>query len=305
MAIITTRAEDAASVTIDGARCIGCGLCVSVCKDFGLKLEDGRAVVSDAPVFGCFACGHCAAVCPASAIDIEGRTLSASDIVPLDGDRPVSTFDDLRELMLRRRSIREFTDQPVDGELIDKIVEASSTAPMGLTPSDVNLLIFDSREKLDGFAADFCGMLESMKWLVADWFLNLMRPFWGKANDQVFRGFLKPLAELYTARMEKGENLVTYSAPAGIYFYASAYADPADPIVAATYAMLAAESLGLGSCMLGGIHPLIQNGRKAAALRAKYGIRRKSREGIFVVFGHPALHYKKSIRRSFAAVDRI
>ncbi len=60
--------------------------------------------------------------------------------------------------------------------------------------------------------------------------------------------------------MKHGINYVTYDAPATIYFYGSPYCDYADPIIAATYAMLAAESLGLGTCMIGGIHPFLQNG---------------------------------------------
>ncbi|MCI0522405.1 MAG: nitroreductase, partial [Bacteroidales bacterium] len=83
----------------------------------------------------------------------------------------------------------------------------------------------------------------------------------------------------------------------------SPYSDPADPIVAATYAMIAGESLGLGTCMLGAIHPLIQNGKKAEKLRGKYGIQYRSREGIFVIFGYSAVKYVKGIKRTFASVN--
>jgi hypothetical protein len=103
--------------------------------------------------------------------------------------------------------------------------------------------------------------------------------------------------------MKKGDNLVLYDAPLAMYFYGSPYADPADPLIAATYAMLAGESLGLGTCMLGAVHPMIQNGRKAASFRKKYNIRYTSREGVFVIFGHPAVKYSKGVNRSFAAVD--
>ncbi|MCE1201819.1 MAG: hypothetical protein LWX09_06935 [Bacteroidia bacterium] len=86
-----------------------------------------------------------------------------------------------------------------------------------------------------------------------------------------------------------------------MYFYGSPYTDPADPIVAATYAMIAGESLGLGSCMLGAVHPFIQNGPKAAAFRKKHHIKYKSREGIFVAFGYPSVKYAKGLKRSFAS----
>jgi hypothetical protein len=101
--------------------------------------------------------------------------------------------------------------------------------------------------------------------------------------------------------MKKGNNLVNYDAPLAMYFYGSPYTDPADPIVAATYAMIAGESLGLGTCMLGAIHPFIQSGGKAKKFREAHGIKYPSREGVFVIFGHPAVKYKKGIRRTFAS----
>ncbi len=69
--------------------------------------------------------------------------------------------------------------------------------------------------------------------------------------------------------------------------------------------MIAGESLGLGTCMLGAVHSLIQNGRNAKHFREKYSIRFKSREGIFVIFGYPELKFKKGIRRSFADINPV
>jgi nitroreductase len=105
--------------------------------------------------------------------------------------------------------------------------------------------------------------------------------------------------------MKKGENVVTYDAPLVMYFYGSPYTDPADPIVAATYAMIAGESMGLGTCMLGAIHPLIQYGGKARKFRKQYGIKYASREGLFVIFGYPSVKYNKGIKRTFASVTRM
>lgn len=99
-------------------------------------------------------------------------------------------------------------------------------------------------------------------------------------------------------------NVVNYDAPLAMCFYGSPYTDPADPIIAATYAMISAESLGLGTCMLGAVHPLIQNGKKARLFGEKYGIKFTSREGLFVIFGYSSIKFKKGIRRSFAGIDQ-
>ena len=302
MAIPTSRTTEAAEIRIDTALCSGCGKCVQVCKDYSLILQNHKAAINPNPIFGCIACGHCMAICPEGAIEIYGRTTSPDDLFELPSMESTSRYEDFLALCQRRRSVREFKNKAIPPEIVEKILAAAVTSPMGLPPSDVNLLVFDNKEKNRKFVEDFCRYLLSMKWMVSDWFLALMRPFWGKTNDEVFRKFVKPAIAIYTSEMEKDINVVTYDAPLAIYFYASPYADPADPIVAATTAMYAAESLGLGTCMLGAIHPLIQNGKKAKQLREKYGIKYTSREGVFVIFGYPAVSYKKGIKRTFASV---
>jgi ferredoxin len=303
MSIPTSRTKETAKISIDTILCNGCGLCVDVCKDFSLILENEKAKISKNPIFGCIGCGHCMAICPKNAINVTGRFLSTEDFFTLPGKQKTAAFESILNLLQRRRSMREFKETPVDKETIDKITELAKTAPMGLPPSDVNLIIFDSKEKVRGFAKDFCIYLESMKWLFSSWFLALMRPFWGRENDELFRKFLKPCIYTYIESMKKGVNLVNYDAPVMIYFYGTPYSDPADPIVAATYAMIAAESLGLGTCMLGAIHPFLQSGSTARKFRAKFGIRFKSREGLFVIMGYPRFHFKKGIRRTFASID--
>ncbi len=302
MAIPTSRTKEKAEIKLYTEKCSGCGLCVSVCKDFGLQIIDGKIALTENPLFGCIACGHCMAICPEGAIEIHGRELSPDDLFEIPKKGTAASYEQLLNLLKRRRSIREFTAQAVEQDLIDKILLAAGTAPMGIPPSDVNVLILNTKEKARNFSQDYCRYLESVKWYVSNWFLAIMRPFWGKSNDEMFRRFIRPLFEIYIGNMKKGINLVTYDAPLAIYFYGSPFADPADPLIAATYAMIAGESLGLGSCMLGGIHPLIQYGKKAKKLREKYGIKYTSREGLFVIFGYPNVKYSKGIRRTFASV---
>lgn len=302
MAIPTSRAKEAAEIRVNANDCNGCGLCVDICSDLSLKMENNKAAKSDTAIFGCIGCGHCMAVCPTGAIEIHGREISPADMFDLPGKENAAAYNQVLSLYERRRSVRKFKDRNVEPEIIEKILKAAGTAPMGLPPSDVHVLVLDSKEKTHAFAKDFCDYLDTMKWFVSGWFLALMRPFWGKSNDEVFRGFIRPLFKVYTEKMRDGINVVNYDAPLAMYFYGSPYTDPADPIIAATYAMIAAESLGLGTCMLGAVHPLIQNGKRAEKFREKYGIKYKSREGLIVAFGYPAVRFKKGIRRSFADI---
>ena len=304
MAIPTSRAHEAAAVNIESALCTGCGQCVNVCKDFNLRLCEGKACLAPQSILGCVGCGHCMAICPAGAISVRGRNLAPEDLFPLPPRGSAADFSSLQALLQRRRSVREFLPDPVPPEQIQAILDAARTAPAGVPPSDVNVLVLDSLEKSRAFTHDFCEHLKTLRWLTAPWFLTLMRPFWGRANHELFRNFVRPALAAFTGSMDAGENIVTYDAPLLMYFYASPWADPADPVVAATLAMLAGEALGLGTCMIGSIHPLVQWGGSAARFRQRHGIAHKSREGLVVLFGHSQVHYERGIERSFASITR-
>lgn len=305
MAIPTTRTNLPASIILNTEKCNGCGECVSVCKEFSFEIVDNKVKRSDKEIFGCIGCGHCMMACPQGVIAVEGRTLSPVQMFDLPDKSSAPSFSSLLSMLQRRRSIREFKDIPVEVEKINQILEAAQTAPMGLPPSDVHVLVLENKTQVSRFAEDFSHYLKGIRWMSSKWFLTLMRPFWSKATDQMMHEFIKPVFDVYVDEMEKGANWVTYDAPVAMYFYGSPYSDPADPIIAATYAMIAGEALGLGSCMLGAVHPFIQNGKKAKQFREKWGIKYPSREGLIVIFGYANVHYSKGIKRTFADIHRI
>jgi len=83
MAIPTTRTKEKSEIIINEEKCIGCGNCVEVCKDFSLILKNNKVKISDNPAFGCIGCGHCVAICPTNAIQIFGREISPNDVFDL------------------------------------------------------------------------------------------------------------------------------------------------------------------------------------------------------------------------------
>ncbi len=298
MAIITSRTNENGQITFQYDRCNSCGLCVKICKDFSLKMENNKPVLSDQALFGCVACGHCMAVCQNDAIQISGRELSVNDLIDLSEMGNKSSYDQLKSLLISR-SIRDFRDIEVGEELIEKIIEAAVSAPMGLPPSDVHLVILKGKDKVHEFSFDVIDYFSKIGWIFSKWMIWIWR-LMGKEAYQLMKSFGNPLVKFMVETRKKNENYLLYDAPLAMYFSASPYSDPADPYISATYAMLAAESLGLGSCMIGSVHPMIQYGAKK--LKKKWNLPAKSPSGIIVIFGYPKYRFKSGIKRSFAKV---
>jgi ferredoxin len=61
--------EPSSAWVIDQAACTQCGICVRVCPEAVVALEDGRLVVT-APA-ACTFCGLCEELCPESAIALS------------------------------------------------------------------------------------------------------------------------------------------------------------------------------------------------------------------------------------------
>ncbi|PKP47487.1 MAG: nitroreductase [Bacteroidetes bacterium HGW-Bacteroidetes-11] len=299
MSVATSRTgTENARISINQEKCTACGLCVKVCKDFSLIIEDNILKINQKPLFGCIGCGHCVAVCPHDAIAVNGRTLNPEDFSKLEKDN-LPDYESINQLLLNRRSTRDFKDKPVQQEIIDKILAMASTAPMGLPPSDVGVMVLNSKEKVKQFSFDFIDLLERMKWMVSPASLTLMRPFMRKDDYLLFKSFVIPMVSFFTESRKRDENYLLYDAPLAMMFYGN-MSDPADPYIAATYATLAAESLGLGACMIGSVGPFLKNTGKD--FKRKYGLPSKMRDSIIVIFGYPQVKFSKTIKRSFERV---
>ncbi len=298
MSIPTTRTKENGHITLNPAVCKKCGTCVKICPDQSLVMKDGVVAVNPTPFFGCLACGQCVAACPTGAISVTGRCLSVDDFVSLPEVKDRTNFEFLYNLMLSRRSVRHFQEKPVEDTIVQKILVAAKTAPMGIPPSDVSVLVLNGKEKVAAFVADFVAHLKKTRWVFSRWFYHVMTVFMSKETKILWKDFVIPLCQFLIERHHKGEDWLLYNAPLALYFHGTAYSDPADPVIAATYAMLAGESLGLGSCMIGSVSPMIKSGAKA--LKKKYNLPAKIPSGLVVIFGHPKYKFQRAIKRSFA-----
>jgi ferredoxin len=299
MALKTARFDTPATVEIDASRCSSCGACAQVCRGAPLVMRDGQVHIDQSIGFGCIGCGQCMTVCPKDAIRVTGRDLGPADLLPWPEPGTAASYDALRALLATRRSVRDFADRPVEPALVEQILDATASAPMGLPPSDVRALVFHGRDRVRAFRDELLAKLKTWRWMTHGVGALVMRPFLGKATASTMRDFVGPVIDSFVAKDRQGIDWFLYDAPLAIYFHAAPCADPADPVVAATYAMIAAHSLGLGTTMLG--FPGIVM-KQSADLKRKYGVDRRAEAGLLVIFGHPALRYRRTLRRRLGQV---
>ncbi len=276
--------------------------CARVCAAAVLQMTNGRVQVNANSPFGCLGCGHCMMSCPTGSVTVTGRDIDPRNLDALPAPQDRANAAALDALMKSRRSVRLFADKEVAQEDLDHIVATASTAPMGIPPWDVGVVTLRGRGKVRDLAAEIIKGYEGFLKLFRPWVLNVMRPFIGRARYELYADFVVPLAQTYVDYWRNGRDVLFYDAPALIVFHHSPYADAVDASIACTYAMLSAESLGLGTTWIGGAPPVLQRNK---TLCRSLGIPEKNCASAALIVGWPDVRFLKTVRRGFTSVNRI
>lgn len=286
-------------IAIDEEKCISCGICTNICPGY-LEMVNKKVKVSDDSPFGCIQCGNCMMLCPKECISVKGKWVSKDKISPLVGHKP--HVDDLFYLFKKRRSIRKFKDQVIEKEVLEKIIDAGTTAPMGLPPSDLKVLVINGKDNVHTFGDDLCKAFVEMLNFFKPIVLASFRPILGKVQYRIYKEFILPIIKDTVEKWDKGEDILFYNAPAVIVFYGNEFSILEDAVLASTHCQIAADALGLGSCVIGSIGPGLEKSKKT---RAKYGIKKGDKVHTGFILGYPVTEFKRSVKREFLEVKYI
>jgi len=282
----------------DPKLCRGDGVCVEVCPKDVLEVAGKVARVAEGRGVQCFGCGHCVAVCPNLAASLEGAP--PMEFVP----RVQGTvgIDALLPFLESRRSVRVFRDEPVERAMLDRIVKVAGSAPIGFDPT-TEITILDRREDIDRLAADaraaYAKLLKMHANPVARAVIRLKR---GAETAHSMRSHVLGIVQDDNAQFAKtGDDRYLYRAPVVLLFHSNRWetAWQENALIVATYAMLAAHAMGLGTTLLSIIPPLFNN---FPGMGAKWGFLEDDRVVIAMIAGHPKYKFRRAIRRRVKSV---
>lgn len=291
--------EKPVEVSVDKEKCVKCGACINICHTYLKFGEDGfpcaREKEEQENLFGCIQCGNCMMLCPKDAIEIIGEDIDKNHLREIGA---VADYEAFNNLYLKRRSCRQFTPKEVSKEDLDRIINSAATAAVSIPPSEVKVLIVQGKEKVQTLADEILeGFSRFVKmkplFLFVTWILGK------KTEHKMFKDFVFPLGESMIDYRKKGVDILFYDAPAVVLFYGTELTDKEDMHIAATQATIAAEALGLGTCIIGSLSAVFERNYK---LRKKYGIEKTDKIGMGFIVGHPEIKFPKGFQRNFKEV---
>jgi nitroreductase/NAD-dependent dihydropyrimidine dehydrogenase PreA subunit len=219
-------------LSIDKDKCKQDGHCAADCP-MGIIRFEGQGhypeLVSGGEYY-CIRCGHCVAACPHGAMDHEDVPLAQCvDIDPALTISPAQAGQFLRS----RRSVRRFKDEPIEREVLQRLIETARYAPTASNAQPLAWLVINDAQRVQQIAGEVIGWMRD---LVAD-------------PSAVVMPYMPLLVEGWDA----GIDTILRSAPCLVVAMAPAEArnGMVDLTLALSYLELSAPPYGLGTCWAG------------------------------------------------------
>ncbi|MHA2181580.1 MAG: nitroreductase family protein [Promethearchaeota archaeon] len=241
---------------IDSEKCSNCKQCISECPTRNFKFDEKQEKTLYVKT-QCILCGHCIAICPENAILYEDMKDIAIDI---EMSNSFPSTDSIYTLIRSKRSVRRYQEKLVPNDIIKKIMETIRYAPTAINLRSIKSILISGKEKIDKFT---------------DTIIESIEPEKEKSGLKNLR--------------EKGINPFFYNAPHVLILHSNNGWAEINATIAITYAMLFAETLGIGSCWIGGIQKLFAGNNKIS----EKAIGNSDKVGGIMIFGYPSVKYRR------------
>ncbi len=282
--------------------CKQCLFCGQVCPNLLIEKNDKNNVIFKAEFYDlCITCGHCMAVCPTDSIHIE-ELKYGKDIIEKKAESTGADF--FINLISNRRAVRQYKNKEVEKDKLGKIIEIISKAPVSFTPNSLEITVVRSVDKIKSALPLFVRFYDDLVKMLD----KSIPRFFVKSNvdDETFRTLTEDIYPIFKYKLpmikETEIDPIFRNAPVVFIIHADKKVinHTEDGIIAMTYGILAAHSLGLGSCPVSLIPPAINREKQ---LKEKFEIPQNNKVISSFVVGYSKYKYKKNIDRKLKNVN--
>lgn len=288
-------------IGIDHDRCTGCGSCVEVCPYRLFFIEGDKAVIQNKD---CFLCGHCRAVCLTGAVVIKDlHRLETLEFKPPAGNKAQdltdanATASSLMKIMELRRSCRNFTPEAVPVQLLSDLVKIGTLAPSGTNCQDWEFTLLPEKKDVIHLGSLVSNYYQKLNRLAEKPLLRNFLKMIGKDSlYNYYKNYYESVEEALKEWEEEQVDRLFHGAAAVIIVSnrTAASCPKEDALLATQNILLAAESIGLGSCLIGFAVEAIQ---RNPAIQKKLGIPPGEKVYSVICLGYPAIKYYRAAGR--------
>ena len=273
-------------------KCSECMLCVRDCVMGVWRIVDGKS--SPVNIELCNRCSHCLAICPCDAIRHDSLDMDQISAVNRKDFNP----EMYRDIILSRRSVRQFKDEPVSRSVIEQIIDLARYAPTASNDQNVGYIVVTEKRLIEETANDIFGFTSRLYNKTKKGIGRIIVNLTGLVNNR----YLKVMDYVQGQNAETGRDFILHNAPVLILIHApkNARFTSDNCNIAATTIINYAHVLRLGTCLIGVMTMAL---RYSGKLRRKLGVPKDRRVYATLVMGYPAYRHKNTVSRKKSEVQ--
>ena len=286
-------------ITIDQEKCDKEGLCIRVCADGIFERKDKKSFPTVVHPERCSLCGQCIAVCPSDAITHTGFEMMN---FPLIHPKMNIDPDQLLAFLRSRRSVRNYnTRRQVRKEIIEKLIDAARYTPSGSNSQSLEYIVINDQVIMDKLISLNVELLKQK----IDMFQNddSLSNFDPRVARRIKADL--PFYKSLVADYEAGKDTFFYHAPILIIIHADLTATSTpieDATLAAYQIMLTAQSLKLGTCIIGNLYEFAN---ESQSIRELLCIPPENNILMSLTLGYPAVRFRRLVDRKKPKINWI